>query len=189
MKLPLRVLLFLVGLVLFVALLAVLALYAPLPLLGGFVAGLAGAYGWLHLALEISLVVCLVLCGAFLLFVCVAPSSRSFLILPKERGSIEISKQSIQSLVGATLREYDAVRNCHVQIKGSPKRNRLRLNVDLEMEDGPLAVTGEEIRSRVEEDIQACLSVQPKRIRVRIYPYLPPAPGRAAGAEPVARVE
>lgn len=172
MKKLFRVLLFLLALVLLAGLAGVLSTIYTIPWLTGFTHQMMNAYPWLSLALAIVLMVYIVLTVAFIIFVCVAPSKKNIYTIHKNMGRLEITRQSIESAAGITLQNIPAVKRYAVHVKGNPTPGKVKLAIQVETKDAEtLASLGEEIQTRVAQDLENSLAIKPEHVKVRIEPY------------------
>lgn len=180
MKVLLRIVLFLLALCLLAGLLAILSVFTAIPWVSGFVQGLLAAWPWLPLALAVVLLFCMAATVLGLVLILSVPSKRRLLVLGRENGNIEITRQSVESTAGASLDEIPELKRYHVQAKGDMRPGRLKLEVQAEPRGGlvDMAQLAAGIQQRLAADLAGCLAMDPKHIHVRIQPIHQQQEGR-----------
>lgn len=191
MKILLRVLLLGLVLALLCGLVAMLGTLVAVPWLTGFIQSARAAYPWLDLALAIVLLFFMAACVLAVVLLLSVPSKRRVFVVHRAMGDIEISKQSIEGVADACLRDVAGVKRASAHVKGDPRPGRLKIRVQAQPRDGgvPLAALGDEIQTRLRQALSGSLAIEPKHIHVKLQPVHPAGQtGRSHGHARVPRV-
>lgn len=172
MKILLRILLFLLVLCLLAGLVAALALLVPIPWLSGVVQQWAGALPWLPVAVGVVLIFFAALCVLGLILTLSVPAKRKQFILPREMGTIEVTRQSIESAAAGTLEGIPEVKRYHVQARGDLRPGKVKLAAEIEPRNGrtDLVALGQQVQQRLARELADSLEIDPRHIRVTIKP-------------------
>lgn len=169
-----RIILFLLVLALLAGLLAVLGVLVPVPWLTETVQRVYQMWPFVITAMAVTVLVFAALCVLALILLITVPTRRKYFIVSRSMGDIEITKQSIESVAGATLSRIDGVKRYNAQVKGNPKPGSIRIDVDIEPADGiSLAALGDEVQTQLAEAMRSSLAVDPKHVKVRVTPVQP----------------
>ncbi len=167
-----RVLLFLLVLALLVGLVMVVSALVPVPWLSDFTRQAVRMLPWLSIVFAAVLLLFALVCVLALVLLASVPTRRRLYVLRRNEGRIEIERHSIERAIGGMLEEIGGVRRYRVQLRGQPSPRKLRVRLQVQPRDtmvdlGPL---GQEIQTRLTSGLAESLAVEPKHVRVKIQP-------------------
>lgn len=172
MKVLFRIILFLLLLVLLCGVAGILSIFTPIPWLSSFVQTSMKAYPWLTLVFSIMLLVFAAAVALALILTVSVPTKKKLFVLGRGMGRIEITRRSIESVASATVETVPDVKRYFVQVKGSLRPRRVKLDVQVEPQDEyvDLAQLGAAVQQRLVQEMAESLAVEPRHVKVRIQP-------------------
>ncbi|MFV0401084.1 MAG: alkaline shock response membrane anchor protein AmaP [Oscillospiraceae bacterium] len=174
MKFILRILLAALALVFVVGQLCIASQFLSVPVVSDAVRNLIASQSWFSIVLAI-----VSLTGALafaVLFVAILawPSHRKDFVAVQNMGRLEISKKSIESTAGLAVQDISDVKRFQVKVKGEPSPGKVKLEVLTETrEPVDFVGLGNQIRSKVSQDLSGSLGITPGRINVKVVPFTP----------------
>ena len=154
--------------------LGILSLFYPIRFITDAVAGYCAAFPWLN-TVFIGFGAFLCLCFLLLLLAALlSPDKSNLLTFVKSGGSLQFSRQTVESTVRLSFADVEGINLSRVRAKIGKQPEQTKIYVTLSLNDSSrLIELTEAIQGKIESVLKSSLGITPKFIQIRVTDFSP----------------